>query len=580
MKLKSVLSLVIVLFSCNLQGQELKLHVNERGYVGYADQNGNVVIKCQYESAQPFMEGTAIVSKSGKSGIIDATGKVLLPIKYSQISSWNKDLYLIKDGKKMGLASHKGNVVLPTKYSHISKPNIYGKALIAQGGKETSNEKKTYMANAKYGIIDNRGVILIEPKYKGLYEFSYDGKNNFPYYEGKRLEYSYHYTVDTLVTDCSFLGFSNNGFSVYDAGIMDGSGKEILEAGLYDFVMQPKSDMVRYYIVKKKQTICGYYNLLTRTAFQTVTFESPIGDINYWTHGDFIGKIAPVNGTSWSIIDKTGTQLRTGYTLLKHSQVSGLWAAKKPTGEWDVFDESNDDVLSLSGFNEINFPIDKDDKEVFSVKKGDKYGCINRAGDVVIPFEYEQINANTFDFFAAKKDGKWGLLSADNTKIIPFEYADLLPPSERNTKHIWVEKSDSLFYHLNLNTNKLATNGYKVVSNFEDGIANVIPSGMKIENIPVNRAQMFAPNTPKADIDTLDITKCDNSFYYLLNTDDTLLMDLPVTPLYREAVIAKIKLYNRKSLSEMEKKKILLDVTRENRSYDLNSALNESEWDY
>ena len=124
MKLKSILSLAIILFSftCNMQGQELKLHVDEKGKVGFADKNGNVVIKCQYESAQPFVDGTAIVTLSGKYGIIDATGNVLLPTKYSQISSWNKDLYLIKDGKKMGLATRKGNVVLATNYSFISKP--------------------------------------------------------------------------------------------------------------------------------------------------------------------------------------------------------------------------------------------------------------------------------------------------------------------------------------------------------------------------------------------------------------------------------------------------------------------------
>ncbi len=574
------MAIILFSFTCNMQGQELKLHVDEKGKVGFADKNGNVVIKCQYESAQPFVDGTAIVTLSGKYGIIDATGNVLLPTKYSQISSWNKDLYLIKDGKKMGLATRKGNVVLATNYSFISKPNIYGKALIAQGGKATSNENKTYMANAKYGIIDSKGNILITPKYKGLYEFSFDGKNNFPYYEGKRLEYKYHYTVDTLSTDCSFLGFSNNGFYIYKAGIMDGSGKEILKAGLYDLVMRPQSGMVRYYIAKKKQTICGYHDLSTGKALQAATFESPMDAIQYWTHGDFIGDIAPVNGSSWSIIDKQGTSLRTGYTSLMHSPVLGLWAAKKSSGECDVFDETNHDISALSGFSEIGFPVNNGDKEVFAVKKGDKYGCINRTGDVVVPFEYEDIRANSFDYISAKKNGKWGLLSADNNCIIPFEYADLISPSERNTKHVWVEKPDSLFYHLNLDTKKLASKGYKAVSNFENGIANVIPLGMKVEDTPVNRAQMFAPNTPKANIDSLDITKCDDCFFYLLNAEDALIIDLPVTSLYKEAVIGKISRYGRRPLSEMEKKSILLEVTRENRSYDLKSTLTESEWNY
>ena len=293
MKLKALLCLVAYLLSVNVQGQDLKILVNKKGKVGYADQQGSEVIKCQYDSGQPFRDGVAIVTKSGKTGIIDATGKVLLPLKYTQIMSWNDELYLIKDGKKMGLADHQGKVVLPVNYSHVSKPNSYGKALIAQGGKAASNEKKTYMANAKYGIIDSKGNTT-----------------------SKVYGTSTPTTTSTLLTDCSWLGFSNNGNNIYNAGIMDGNGKELVKAGLYYFVMQPQSDMVRYYISKKKETLCGYHHLSTGNGFQAAVFDSSIDNINFWTHGDFIGDIAPVNGTSWSFIDKDGKTLRTGYTSL------------------------------------------------------------------------------------------------------------------------------------------------------------------------------------------------------------------------------------------------------------------------
>ena len=35
-------------------------------------------------------------------------------------------------------------------------------------------------------------------------------------------------------------------------------------------------------------------------------FEKPLQEITYWTHGDFIGRTAPVNGTAWSFIDMKG----------------------------------------------------------------------------------------------------------------------------------------------------------------------------------------------------------------------------------------------------------------------------------
>lgn len=600
MRLNQLLCLAAFVFATNVHAQDLKILVNKKGKVGYADRNGNEIIKCQYESAQPFSEGVAIVTKSGKSGVIDATGKVLLPLKYSQILSWNKELYLIKDGKKMGLADHLGKVVLPAKYSHISKPNCFGKALIALGGKATSNEKKTYMANAKYGIIDIRGNVIVAPKYKGLYEFSYDGKDKYPYYEGKRLEYSYHYTVDTLITDCSYLGFSNNGLSVYNAGIIEGNGKEILKTGIYYLVMQPQSNMTRYYIPKKKQTLCGYHNLLTKKGFQVASFNNPIDDIKFWTHGDFIGDMAPVNGTSWSFIDKTGKSLRTGYTSLKHSQVAGLWAAKNNSGKWEVFDNDNNTVGTLSNYDEIGFPTQKDDKLIFAVKKLDKYGAISRDGETVIPFEYDAISANTYDVMAVKKNGKWGALSVENKVLFPIEYIGFILPEEKNSQHFWVQQSDSLYYHLNLNNNNISANGFKRVSNFKDGIAFVIPDGFIVPQNTVNKAQLYTPNTAynimygtsittnsknKGKTITTQTTETKNpftgeNFGFLLNSDNTLLLGKPVSILYKDIVIKEIKKYGNRALTDSETKNVLLRVTQENRIYSVKDTLDDEEWNF
>ena len=154
------------------------------------------------------------------------------------------------------------------------------------------------MANAKLGIVNSEGSILVTPKYKGLYEFSVNQKNVFPYYEG------------------TALGFNKNPLLTNKSGIMTGTGKEILKQGLYDLVMCPQGDMVRYYNIEKKKTICGYHNLETGKGFIAVKIDKNIGSLNYWSHGDFNGSIAPVNNESWCFIDKTGKVVRQGYQPL------------------------------------------------------------------------------------------------------------------------------------------------------------------------------------------------------------------------------------------------------------------------
>ena len=583
MRLKRLLFIATIVLFPNipaLQAQDLKILVDKKGKVGYADRNGNEVIKCQYESGQPFSNGVAVVTKSGKYGIIDATGKVVLPLSYTQISPWYNGLLQIKNGKKIGLADSQGKIVLPVNYSLITKPNCYGKALVAIGGKATSNDKKTYMANAKYGIIDDKGNVLVVPKYKGLYEFSFDGKNKYPYYEGKRLEFSYHNTVDTLLTDCSYLGFSNNGFNIFYAGILDGSGKELVKTGLYSFVMQPQSDMVRYYNIKKKQTLCGYHDIKTGKGFQTATFNAYIDSIKFWSHGDFIKDIAPVNGNSWSFIDKTGKTLRSGYTSILHSKTTGLWAAKNSAGTWDVLDEMNNDIPTLSNYGEIKFPANERDKEIFSVKKEGKYGCITRAGDIVIPFNYEDALSNSYDFVPVKQNGCWGILSANNDNLIPCEYVDLNLPTERDTKHFWVKKSDGLLYHLNLLSNKISSVGYKVAHNFKDGMAFVVPKGMVVEDTPINRAQIYPPHTSKKNLDAVDMSKMQGCYVNIINDKDEMVFDFPVSTMYKDTVKDILIKQGNKMLSDSEKKAIILDVTRENRTYDLDKVISENEWNY
>ncbi len=575
---RNLFLLASLMMTCSAIAQDLTIHVDKKGKVGFVDSNGTEVIKCAYESAYPFENGYAIVSKSQKYGIIDTKGKVVLPLKYTTITHWGNGLLLINTGKTQGLAQRNGKIVLPAKYSFISKPNCYGKALLAQGGKQATDNKKTYMANAKFGIVNGDGSVAVTPKYKGLFEFSTTASNIYPGYEGFFMASALHYLSDTLVTNCEYLGF-NKSISTAKSGLMDGNGKEIIKLNLFSDIMLPHNGMARYYECKKKETICGYYNLSTGKSFIAATFKNKVSDIKFWTHGDFTGDIAPVNGDSWSFIDKTGNVIRKGYKRLKHGALNGLWAAKTETGTWDVFNEQNQDVKEISGYENIAFPQKAGDQEVFAVQKGELYGAINKQGNVIIPIQYSQVNANIYDAIGVKKDGLWGMFSPAGTEIVPVKYIEILNPTSRNQQDYWVQQSDSLFYHFKVSDKSVGKDGYESVSNFTDGIALARPTGMKLENTEVNRAQAFAPNASHADISSVDLEKNKNLFGYLVNTNNQVIFDIPVSSIYIEQIKNILKNHPQ-SLSKAEKKNILLEVTKENRCYDLKSTLSEDEWNY
>lgn len=562
-----------------VHAQDLTIHVNKKGKVGFVDKNGVEVIKCAYESAYPFSEGYAIVTKSGKSGIIDDKGKVVLPLKYTSITPWNSFLYVINSGKTKGLASHNGQIVLPTKYTHISRPNSYGKAWIALGGKQRSADKKTYMQGAKLGIINTSGEILVAPKYPGLYEFANDTKDVFPYFEGMRLLGGYHTLKDTLKTDCDFLGFSSNAQDTDNCGILDREGKIIVKQGMYDIVMKPQGGMVRYYNTSRKQTVCGYHNIDTKKGFVAVKLNGFVDDLKIWTHGDFTGDIAPVNGETWSFIDKSGKVLRKDYKEIKHS-LSGQWAAKNASGLWDVFDGYNQDISALSNFENINFPAMEGDQAVYAVKKNEHYGVIDQKGTVIVPFEYDYISSNVYDIIGVMKGSLWGAFTPSGNQIIPLKFKSIVSPIERNAHDFWVLQDDDLYYHFNSQSALLGATGYVAASNFSNGIALVRPKDMKLEESEVNRAQLYAPNTQHSIVAKAEVAKEIERFGYLMNTDNQIIFDLPICTNYVDAVMMKVKEFGNTKLSESAQKNILLEVTKENRSYDLNSTLGEDEWNY
>ena len=55
---------------------------------------------------------------------------------------------------------------------------------------------------------------------------------------------------------------------------------------------------------------------------------------------------------------------------------------------------------------------------------------------------------------------------------------------------------------------------------------------------------------------------------------------MPITLAFKDKVLAKLKAYGNRPLNETEKKDILLDLTKEYRSYGLKETLSEDEWNY
>lgn len=91
-------------------------------------------------------------------------------------------------------------------------------------------------------------------------------------------------------------------------------------------------------------------------------------------------------------------------------------------GRWGI-EDGNGNIIIPFEYDEIKLA----NKGNFNVRKNAKWGIIDKAGSVIIPCEYDEIKPDVYkkDVFNVKKNGKWGIIDEDGVAIIPCEYDEI-----------------------------------------------------------------------------------------------------------------------------------------------------------
>lgn len=167
LKYVSMALAAIVLFP-GIALAELRPLANQKGKFGYTDESGAYVIQPQYDDAQPFFQGKAIVRKGNNFGLINEQNQLVLPIKYNVISPVDDNTFMVAvDGKirdghlyeeKYGFVTSSGEVIIKPEYIEMSPFNQFGLALIRH-------------KNGKCGFIDTnyRFVVPVEFDFSGSF---------------------------------------------------------------------------------------------------------------------------------------------------------------------------------------------------------------------------------------------------------------------------------------------------------------------------------------------------------------------------------------------------------------------------
>ena len=339
-----------------------------------------------YDSKQNvwYEDNVLRVSKNGKYGLINFEGKEILSCEYDEITALKgvKANFIVKKDGNVGLVNEVGQTIVNTEYKDV----------IALKD-EYKDEYIIVNAENKYGLISTSGEVLIETKYD---EVKYIGSLHL------------------------FAVKEADAWKLFDIEI-----KNIAIDGGYKDIVEAKSENI---IVVNDD---GEYGVLNKD--YTVKIEPQYEDLKY---AFSIYYIAKKDGKYGIINFENQTVIEFEYQRMTYIENGGFIEADKTDTETVIFDNNLgqkvvgivSDMNTEKGYIKVytnneykyyNFKLEEKNSSdlltsntLFLSKKDGKYGYVDKSGNVVVDYIYEDgTEQNKQGYAAVKKDGVWGSIN-------------------------------------------------------------------------------------------------------------------------------------------------------------------------
>lgn len=408
------------------------LKYKQNNKYGLISLENKIITKPIYDSIKAinYKEGMLLVEENAKFGAINIKGKVIIKPEYDQITVDNyynaETMYKasgfvvkkkVEDSYKYGYINSNGKVLLDTQYTEISRineiiddKNIFllvfkdGQAGIVKNNKTILNyeyEDISYNAynnmfviqrNAKNGIADIKGKIIIQPEYDSI----------------------------------MFGGIYINAVKNNEITILDLQGNKIENDNIYAKLPTNNNN---YYITIDKDEVYRVVDKEDNIKIDNnYTYIEHIKDEYFIVYKDGKNGIIDLSGKSIadlkynSIFKIAGTEIiqaninnTNNITLLNDEMkiVCNMNNAsiEKEDNYFKVF--SNNDIKYFdNNGNEISYKQIEPNNKIYARKINEKWGFVNEENKLIINNEYDMVTEfNKYGFAGIKKDGKWGVIN-------------------------------------------------------------------------------------------------------------------------------------------------------------------------
>lgn len=434
----------------------------------------------------PYEKSTLIYKKDGKYGLINLEGKEITKPIYDEISSihYKEGTFVVKQDDKLGVINLKGKVIIKPEYETITSDNYYNQ--------KTKNKTTGFIVSKKtengyrYGYINYLGQVIINTEYtelervtgiadeKQLYFIAFkDGqagllknKKVILNYEYQDIQYSSLNDVFVVQRNSKQGVVSKTGSTIinaeYDSIVFGGMYINAKKGNtIYLFDLNGASVEKKDIISKTQTSNPNYYIAIDQNDIYSIMDADGkvLVDNNYsyieYLLGDYF--IVAKNGKN-GVIDITGKSvINLEYTsIFRLNDTELLQAEKVETNTIDLYSTTMNRIVSMDNAiitasdNYIMLASEEDfayydfsgnkldskdvfkDNKLFAKKINNKWGFVDKNGNIVIENKYEMVtDFNEYGYAGIKINGKWGVIEQSSQQVIqePVYELEWIQPS-------------------------------------------------------------------------------------------------------------------------------------------------------
>lgn len=398
------------------------------------DKLTTTTLRGKYSFVDCFYEDRAVVadninSRNTKFGFIDTTGKLIIPIQFSNATNFEQGRSLVKQNDKQFFIDKSGKKILSLDDYLLTFPFSENLAMVI---KSIDNQQK-------FGFINSTGKVAIPPKFDVAHEFSdglalvkQDKQQFFIDKTGKKVidlspypqvqsfsnglakvgtswdcdnKYGFIDTTGKLVIPTQFTSAEDfsDGLALVEKDekqfFIDTTGKQAIDLSQYYLAEPFKNGMAK--VAKKEENQPPEYGFIDTTGKIVIPIE-------YAEISDFINNTAFASTRDSYGNRRAGMINRQNQVILPFDYSSII-----------AFASNYGLILAIKGCDnyETTSFNDEDSKKC-------RYGVVNEQNNVIIPFEYQQINPFKDGVAIAKKNDLFGKIDKQGKVIVPFTQAN------------------------------------------------------------------------------------------------------------------------------------------------------------